>query len=103
MKEELTEFEKQFEEYMYHPNTDIDIIKNCCKKLLSLARKEFVAEMLKEKENVVYPQITNRRPMCYEDGGTCTNSFHDCINCPKIFSSGGTTTTNFLSNLEEQQ
>ena len=40
--QELTEFEKQFEAYMYHPNTDIDVIKACSKKLFTIAKKQFI-------------------------------------------------------------
>lgn len=39
---------------------------------------------------------------CYEKDGVCTNSFHDCINCPKTnFHSDGAgtfTTTNIKDN-----
>lgn len=32
-------------------------------------------------------------PPCYFEDGICTNPFHDCINCPRQFGSGGTITT----------
>ena len=46
--------------------------------------KERLAELLVEKETqrFAYMQI---HPLCYEPGGTCTNPFHDCVNCPKTF------------------
>ena len=46
--------------------------------------KERLAELLVEKETqrFAYMQI---HPLCYEQGGTCTNPFHDCVNCPKTF------------------
>lgn len=57
--------------------------------------KERLAELLVEKETqrFAYMQI---HPLCYEPGGTCTNPFHDCINCPKTshLHGGWTTATN---------
>lgn len=44
-EEQLTEFEKQFLEYMFHPNTAPTIMRACCQKLLSLARKQIVEEV----------------------------------------------------------
>ena len=32
-------------------------------------------------------------PECYLPDGICTNPFRDCVNCPRIFDSGGTTIT----------
>ena len=40
-----TEFGKQFEAYMYHPETDERIMTACCKKLLELAKKEIVDDI----------------------------------------------------------
>ena len=63
--------------------------------------KEKLAELLVERDKSVQPLIRimptdSPRLQCYEPGGTCTNPFHDCINCPKTFdSSGGTFTTTF--------
>ena len=45
-------------------------------------------------ESVAYHfPIMPQRPLCYELGGTCTNPFMDCINCPKKNTGGGFTTS----------
>ena len=93
-EEQILEAVDKFAGVNYDSDTETDFCHVVQEELT-----EFVEEIHKEKENVVYPQIIKTRPMCYEDGGTCTNPFHDCINCPKIFSSGGTNTTNFLDNI----
>ena len=69
--------------------------------------KERLAELLAERDSappaIINPLITLPRPQCWEEGGTCSNPFHDCVNCPRRGSSGGivtktegtyTTTTN---------
>lgn len=64
--------------------------------------KERLAELLeerdiKDKEKVPYviPIIgTPDYVPCYAPNGICTNPQHDCINCPKLSSTGGTWTTN---------
>ena len=61
--------------------------------------KERLAQLLAEKDaeeekKVVFPWqpalggVYN--PPCYAPNGVCTNPFHDCINCPRLFGSGGT-------------
>jgi len=40
-----TEFGKQFEAYMYHPETDERIMAACCRKLLELAKQEIVNDI----------------------------------------------------------
>lgn len=64
--------------------------------------KERLAELLVEKENqrFAYMQF---HPLCYEQGGTCTNPFHDCINCPKQFNNPHEVFTIPTSHLEELQ
>lgn len=64
--------------------------------------KERLAELLVEKENqrFAYMQI---HPLCYEQGGTCTNPFRDCINCPKQFNNPHEVFTVSTSHLEELQ
>ena len=44
-----------------------------------------------ESPNIIVQQW---HPMCYEPGGTCTNPFHDCVNCPRTATTGGTWTMN---------
>lgn len=58
--------------------------------------KERLCELLLEewskKENTLVPFDfpSLGRDDCYH-GGACTNPYHDCINCPRIFSGNGTT------------
>ena len=57
--------------------------------------KERLAELLAERDSnirIVPMNVPSWHPTCYE-GGPCTNPFHDCINCPRQFGSGGTYTT----------
>ena len=63
--------------------------------------KEKLAELLVEKETqrFAYMQI---HPLCYEPGGTCTNPFHDCINCPKQLFNNPHEVFTQTSHLEEQ-
>ena len=57
--------------------------------------KERLAELLAERDSnirIVPMNVPPWHPTCFE-GGPCTNPFHDCINCPRHFSSSGTYTT----------
>ena len=47
------------------------------------------------KKNIVNVPFVRKEPwaQCYTPDGTCNNTFHDCIGCPKHFGSGGTTIT----------
>lgn len=36
---------------------------------------------------------------CYH-GGPCTNPYHDCIGCPRVFSGNGTTISTDGTNLQ---
>lgn len=58
--------------------------------------KERLSELLVEKETqrVAYMPIH----LCYEQGGTCTNPFHDCVNCPKAFGSWSNYTGQLTTN-----
>ena len=60
--------------------------------------KKRLAELLAERDAMrfapmPYPPtiIQKNHPLCYEPGGTCTNPQMDCINCPRVGSSGYTT------------
>ena len=63
--------------------------------------KERLAELLVERDipqmspspTYIPTIIQQARPLCYEPKGTCTNSFHDCVNCPRLATTGGTWTT----------
>lgn len=58
--------------------------------------KERLAELLAERnlrDNISNPNTTPSLG-CYSPDGTCMNPFHDCINCPRQWGSGGTITTN---------
>ena len=65
--------------------------------------KKRLAEMLVERDKIdsqrqaplmPYPYpITYESKPCYAPDGICTNPFHDCINCPRQFGSGGYTTS----------
>lgn len=58
--------------------------------------KERLAELLVERDlkPIIPIYVGASHPFCYEENGVCTNPFHDCINCPRQFGSGGTYTTN---------
>ena len=64
--------------------------------------KERLAELLEERDSEPryipsFPpliQVEQSHPLCYEPGGICTNPFHDCINCPRLNTIGGTWSTN---------
>ncbi|MBP5723600.1 MAG: hypothetical protein J6X18_08530 [Bacteroidales bacterium] len=65
--------------------------------------KERLAQLLVEKDaeeekKVVFPWQPalggNYNPPCYAPDGVCSNPFHDCINCPKNWYTGGTMTSN---------
>ena len=65
--------------------------------------KERLAELLAERDSnirIVPMPIESWHPSCYE-GGPCTNPFHDCINCPRQFSSSGTYTTTTSTSTSE--
>ena len=64
--------------------------------------KERLAELCVEMESKLisiqpFPSMIptpTHIPPCYAPDGICTNPFHDCVNCPKQFGSGGHWTTN---------
>lgn len=60
--------------------------------------KERLAELLEEHDVRDYlTSIGQYNPPaivpCFAEGGYCTNKFRDCINCPKDWGAGTTTTT----------
>ena len=65
--------------------------------------KERLAELLVEADQRLRPFIVALKLQCYEPGGTCTNPFHDCINCPKTFNDPPGVFTVSTSHLEELQ
>lgn len=54
--------------------------------------KERLAELLVEKDQLqtIIPTMPGQKSGWLCDGSHCTNPFHDCINCPTRFSTGGT-------------
>lgn len=54
----------------------------------------------KELEVVRIPFV-QWQPQCCEPNGVCTNPFHDCVNCPKQFGSGGTYTSTTITTTEK--
>lgn len=54
------------------------------------------------KEQTTTIPFVQRQP-CTNPDGTCTNPFHDCINCPKTFDSGKGTWTSTDTNKVAQQ
>lgn len=46
--------------------------------------KERLAELLAERDLLGLNIINERDIPCYDPKGSCTNPFHDCINCPKF-------------------
>ena len=66
--------------------------------LMKLSKERLVELLLEEwsnKENTLKPSEFRSfgRDDCYH-GGPCTNPYHDCVDCPRIFSGNGTTGTN---------
>lgn len=58
--------------------------------------KERLAELLAERDlrdNISNPNTTPSLECYYNPNGKCTNPFHDCVNCPRQWGSGGTITT----------
>lgn len=58
--------------------------------------KERLAELLEEiysKRQYIFSPYMVFSSQCHLPDGTCMNPFHDCINCPRQWGSGGTTTT----------
>jgi hypothetical protein len=65
--------------------------------------KERLAELLAERDSnirIVPMPIESWHLSCYE-GGSCTNPFHDCINCPRQFSGDETYTTTTISTSKD--
>ena len=65
--------------------------------LMKLSKERLCELLLEEwskKENAFkpfeFPSLG--RDDCFH-GGQCTNPFHDCINCPRIFGDGSWTTS----------
>jgi hypothetical protein len=54
--------------------------------------KERLAELLVERDMlpIQIPVMPVQQGGLYCDGSNCVNPFHDCINCPRQFSSVGT-------------
>lgn len=72
--------------------------------LMKLSKERLCELLLEEwskKENTIkpfdFPSLG--RDDCYH-GGPCTNPFHDCINCPRLFSGNGTTISTDGTNLQ---
>ena len=72
--------------------------------LMKLSKERLCELLLEEwskKENTLKPFDFPSLGMddCYH-GGQCTNPFHDCINCPRLFSGNGTTISTDGTNLQ---
>jgi hypothetical protein len=72
--------------------------------LMKLSKERLCELLLEEwskKENTLkpfdFPSLG--RDDCYH-GGPCTNPFHDCIDCPRLFSGNGTTISTDGTNLQ---
>ena len=72
--------------------------------------KARLAELLAERDEqdknktiIPYQPVLGGQynPPCYAPDGICTNPFHDCINCPRLFSGNGTTTSTEGTNLNK--
>ena len=64
--------------------------------------KERLAELLAERDELeriktiipYQPALGGQyNPPCYAPDGICVNPQHDCINCPRLHSGGGYTTS----------
>lgn len=72
--------------------------------LMQLSKERLVELLLEEwskKENILVPFHfpSFDRYDCFH-GGPCTNPYHDCVNCPRIFSGNGTTISTDGTNLQ---
>ena len=72
--------------------------------LMKLSKERLCELLLEEwskKENTLkpfdFPSLGGDD--CYH-GGPCTNPFHDCIDCPRLFSGNGTTISTDGTNLQ---
>lgn len=81
--------------------TKNDLMKLSKERLCELLLEEWNKDTSASKEILVpfnHP-ITQPPLDCYH-GGSCTNPFHDCINCPRQFSGNGTTISSDGTNLQ---
>ena len=72
--------------------------------LMRLTKRRLAELLLDEwskKENTLKPLEfpSFGRDDCFH-GGPCTNPYHDCVNCPRIFSGNGTTISTDGTNLQ---
>ena len=69
--------------------------KDYIKKDYMKLSKERLAELLVERDlRDIHTNYSTGIPLsCYNPNGVCLNPFHDCINCPRQWGSGGTITT----------
>ena len=66
--------------------------------------KERLAELLAEIDWQVHKRYTYLAPSpCYSKDGVCTNPYHDCVNCPRQFGSGGHFTTTTGVELKDEK
>lgn len=61
-----------------------------------LARRDYLSTI--SAPMVVPPFPSEKYVPCYHPDGVCTNPFRDCVNCPKVWSTGGFTTTTTADN-----
>ena len=74
--------------------TKDDLMKLDKERLCELLLEEWIKNDLPKPPETPLPNYPyNGVPDCFHVG-TCTNPYHDCVNCPRLFSSNGTTGTN---------
>lgn len=76
--------------------TKDDLMKLSKERLCELLLEEWSK---KEKTLKPFDFPSLGRDDCYH-GGPCTNPFHDCIDCPRLFSGNGTTISTDGTNLQ---
>ena len=79
--------------------TKDDLMKLDKERLCELLLEEWSKDTSASKE-IIVPFSQPDRNDCYH-GGPCTNPYHDCINCPRIFSGNGTTFSTDGTNLNK--
>lgn len=67
------------------------------KDYMKLPKETLAKELARRDENPiqVFHIPSEKTTPCYAPDGICTNPFHDCINCPKNWSTGGIVTNRF--------
>lgn len=78
--------------------TKDDLMKLSKERLCELLLEEWNKDTSVSKE-IIVPFSQPDWKDCFH-GGQCTNPFHDCVNCPRVFSGNDTTISTDGTNLQ---